>query len=76
MFLFGLVSRSLFAPMCDSNCRRLGLLKSGVCLECIAKNNLLQKSFLYDSGLDSLIFFGGLGAIFSDFFCLGNTFEN
>ena len=49
--LFGLVSRSLFAPIFRAKFGRLGLLKPGFRKECIAKNKFSQDAFFMISEL-------------------------
>ena len=51
-FCFGFVSRFLFVTIFDSKFRRLGLLKPGVRMESIARNNFSKKAFFMDFEVD------------------------
>ena len=61
---FYFFSRSLFSPIWESIFGRLGFVEPGFRLECIAKTNFSQKSFVMDIEVEFTCFFDALGAVF------------
>ena len=66
----------IFLSIWESKFRRSGLPNRDFLVECIAKFDLSQKSFLMIFGIERLPFFGSLGSRFSGFLGLGKRFEN
>ena len=73
-FLFGLVSRSLFAPIFQSKFWRLGLLKLGFRKEVIAKQKFTDINFM-DFGVGLCRFSEAVAAVFLIFAVLETGLE-